>query len=88
MVIAEGLARVPVAERHLRGENGEGHRHHGERRHDARGDLEMLALEEPVRERECEHSVEDRSDAAAPSAERIPAERHEQRHRADRDHAA
>src|SRR5439155_8257246 len=49
---------------------------------------ELLLLEEPMRKEQREHAIEDRGDASAPSAERIPAERHEQRHRANGDHAA
>ncbi len=41
-----------------------------------------------MRERKREHRVEDCGDEPAPAAERVPAERHEERHRADRDHAA
>ena len=86
--VAVGLGCVPVAERGLGREDRQRHHHHRQRGHDAGRDRQLLALEQPVGEREKQDEVAQRGGEPAPAAERVPAERHEQRHGADRDHAA
>ena len=75
--ITVGLVLAPIAECHLSSEYRQRHHHNREGRHDASRNVEMLLLEEPMREQERDRAIEDRRDAAAPPAERVPAEGHE-----------